>query len=155
MQFEWPPRLVWRKSLHSQGSSSCRRDAAISAIRARTSASQAARSTSFGATGGDHCQHNSGMIGATRAAGEGPDAPSQGDAPHALGTTFGRVDPAIVEEADKVGPAPEHVIHGLQDRGRTAEGFAHAPTVWAAVNRLIGTPCLRQRLPSEQFARRR
>lgn len=38
---------AWRRSFHSQGSSSCRRDAGRSAIRARMSASRALGSTSF------------------------------------------------------------------------------------------------------------
>jgi len=54
------------------------------------------------ATGGDHRQYDGGTVGATLAAGEGPVAPSQGDAPQgALSTIVGQADPAIVEEAAK------------------------------------------------------
>ena len=65
------------------------------------------------------------ILGATLAAGEGPVAPSQGDASQcALSTIVGQADPAIVEEAGEVVPAPEHVIHRLQDLGGAREGFA-------------------------------
>jgi hypothetical protein len=77
------------------------------------------------ATGCDHRQHDGGTVGATRAAGEGPVAPSQGDASQcALGTIVGQADPAIVEEAGEVVPAPEHVVDRLQDLGGAREGFA-------------------------------
>ena len=77
------------------------------------------------ATGRDHRQHNGGTVGAALAAGEGPVAPSQGDASQcALSTIVGQADPAIVEDAGEVVPAPEHVIHGLQDLGGAREGFA-------------------------------
>ena len=79
------------------------------------------------ATGGDHRQHDGGTVGATLAAGEGPVAPSQCDTSQcALSTIVGQADPAIVEEAGEVVPAPEHVIHGLQDRGGAREGLALA-----------------------------
>src|SRR5207302_4108628 len=41
-----------------------------------------------------------------------------------LGTIVGQADPAIVEEAGEVVPAPEHVVDRLQDLGRAREGFA-------------------------------
>lgn len=33
-------------------------------------------------------------------------------------------DPAIIEQAGEVGPAPEHIIDGLQDLGGAREGFS-------------------------------
>src|SRR4029077_10082434 len=77
------------------------------------------------ACGGDEGEHDGGAGGAAWGAGEGPVAPSQCDAPQ---RSFGRVvaeaDPANVEEAGEVVPAPEHVVHGLQALGRAREGFA-------------------------------
>jgi hypothetical protein len=79
------------------------------------------------ATGRDHRQHDGRTVGATLAAGEGPIAPSQGDASQcALGAIVGHADPAIVEEAGEVVPAPEHVVDRLQDLGGSREGFALA-----------------------------
>ena len=70
------------------------------------------------ATGRDHRQHDGGAVSATQAAGEGPVAPSQGDAAQrSFGGVVAEADPAIVEEAGEVVPAPEHVIHRLQDLG--------------------------------------
>lgn len=70
------------------------------------------------ATGRDHRQHDGGTVGATWLPAKVPVAPSQGDAAQrSLGGVVAEADPAIVEEADKVGPAPEHVIHGFQDLG--------------------------------------
>lgn len=70
------------------------------------------------ATGRDHRQHDGGAVGAAQAAGEGPVAPSQGDAAQrSFGGVVAEADPAIVEEAGKVVPPPEHVVHGLQDLG--------------------------------------
>ncbi len=58
-------------------------------------------------TGGDHRQHDGGAFGAAQAAGEGPIAPSQGDAAQrSFGGVVAEADPAIVEEAGKVGSAP-------------------------------------------------
>ena len=70
------------------------------------------------ATGRDHRQHDGGAVSATQTAGEGPVAPSQGDAAQrSFGGVVAEADPAIVEEAGEVVPAPEHVIHRLQDLG--------------------------------------
>lgn len=66
-------------------------------------------------------------------------APSQGDAAQrSFGGVVAEADPAIVEEAGKVGPAPEHVIHGLQDLGGAGEGFslAQQPGVHVVEQRL-------------------
>src|SRR5947209_4887806 len=69
------------------------------------------------ATGRDHRQHDGGTVGTTLATGEGPVPPSQCDASQgALSAIIGQADPAIVEEAGEAVPAPEHVIHGLQNR---------------------------------------
>ncbi len=77
------------------------------------------------ATGRNHRQHDGAAVSATLAAGEGPVAPSQSDASQgALSAIVGQADPAIVEETGEVVPAPEHVIHRLQDRGGAREGFA-------------------------------
>jgi hypothetical protein len=77
------------------------------------------------ATSRDHRQHDGGTVGATLAAGEGPVAPSQCDTSQcALSTIVGQADPAIVEEAGEVAPAPEHVVDRLQDLGGAREGFA-------------------------------
>lgn len=79
------------------------------------------------ATGRNHRQHDGGTVGATLAAGESLVAPSQCDASQcALSTIVGQADPAIVEEAGEVVPAPEHVIRGLEDLGGAREGFALA-----------------------------
>lgn len=76
-------------------------------------------------TGRDHRQHDGGTVGATLAAGEGPVAPSQGGTSQcALSTIGGQADPAIVEEAAEVVPAPEHVVDRFQDFGGAQEGFA-------------------------------
>jgi hypothetical protein len=127
------------------------------------------------ATGRDHRQHNGRTVGATLAAGEGPVAPSQGDASQcALSTIVGQADPAIVEEAGEVLPAPEHVIHRLQDLRGAREGFslAEQPGVHVFEKRLalvlahgapfVGVPAvdgafdLEQRIePSDRFQRDR
>lgn len=44
-----------------------------------------------------------------------PIAPSQGDAAQRSLGGVAEADPAIVEEAVNFGPAPKHLIHGLQD----------------------------------------
>ena len=50
-------------------------------------------------TGGDHRQHDGGAFGAAQAAGEGPIAPSQGDAAQrSFGGVVAEADSAIVEE---------------------------------------------------------
>ena len=70
------------------------------------------------ATGRDHRQHDGGSVSATQTAGEGPVAPAQRDAAQrSFGGVAAEADPAIVEEAGEVVPAPEHVVHGFQDLG--------------------------------------
>ncbi|MCP1909493.1 hypothetical protein J2R96_001973 [Bradyrhizobium elkanii] len=56
----------------------------------------------------------------------------------ALGAIVGQADPAIVEKAAEVIPAPEHVVDRLQDLGGAGEGFAVAqqPGVHALEKRL-------------------
>ena len=100
------------------------------------------------ATGRDHRQHDGGTVGAALTAGEGPIAPSQGDASQcALGAIVGQADPAIVEEAGEVVPAPEHVVDRLQDLGGAREGFAlaqqpgvHVIEEWFALFLAHGAP---------------
>lgn len=107
-------------------------------MRARMSASHALGSTSFRR----QVVIIVSMMAARSAAqgsGEGPIAPSQGDAAQrSFGGVVAEADPAIVEEAGKVGPAPEHVIHGLQDLGGAGEGFslAQQPGVHVVEQRL-------------------
>lgn len=89
--------------------------------------------------GRGHRQHDGGAVGAAQAAGESSIAPSQGDAAQrSFGGVVAEADPAIVEEAGEVGPAPEHLIHGLQDLGRAREGFslAQQPGVHVVEQRL-------------------
>jgi len=79
------------------------------------------------ATSRDHRQHDGGAVGAALAAGECPVAPAQGDAAQrSFGGVVAEADPAIVEEAGEVVPAPEHVVHWLQDLGGARQGFALA-----------------------------
>lgn len=92
------------------------------------------------ATSRDHRQHDGGAVGAALAAGECPVAPAQGDAAQrSFGGVVAEADPAIVEEAGEVVPAPEHVVHWLQDLGGARQGLALAeqPGVHVVEKRLV------------------
>ncbi|MBB4264383.1 hypothetical protein GGD64_008459, partial [Bradyrhizobium sp. CIR3A] len=55
-----------------------------------------------------------------------------------LNTIRGQADPAVVEEAGEVVPAPEHVVHRLQDLGGARQGLplAEQPVVQVVEKRL-------------------
>ena len=81
--------------------------------------------------GHDSTEHDSGTIGPTLGAGEGPVlTPKCNSSQSAFGRIVRETNPAIFEEAGKTIPALQHVIDRLDHVGRFAERarsrFSHA-----------------------------
>jgi len=71
-------------------------------------------------TSRDDRQHDGGSVGATLAAGEGPVAPSQGDASQcAFSAIVGQADPAVVEETGEVIIGQKHLFDDFYDPQRS------------------------------------
>ena len=66
----------------------------------------------------DQRGHDCGAVGAALGAGEQPRLPPQGkSAQRAFSRVVGQADPAVVDEADKAIPTPQHIVDRFGDRG--------------------------------------
>jgi hypothetical protein len=128
------PPLVGAPS-HSQGSNSGSRLCGISAMRARTSASQASGSMSLSFRCHDQRRHSRRPIGSAFGSGEQPRLTSESKtAQRPLGSVVAQTDPSILEEACKAVPALEQIVDRLDDSGRSRQ----ASTLFAQPSLQLG-----------------
>ena len=108
-----------------QGSSSCRRRTGWSAIRSRTSASQACGSRLLSLA--DQRVHGRGALATAVRAAEQPGLSAQGDtAQRSFGRVVRETNSPVVEKAGEGWPALEHVVHRFGDFGMARETWSLA-----------------------------